>query len=179
MGRPKKYNPLRLRRAVDAYFTSISRTVTAKEPVDTGRRDDKGHVVYDYIDICNDNGEPIRHIEYVFPPTVGGLCQFLGIHRSTWADYCEQEEFSDTTTRARGRMRAYLEEQLLTRKDVRGVIFDLMNNYGLSDKRQMELGPRAGRALTAASVPLSEREDMLRELMEELRAGDDAGAGEN
>ena len=82
--------------------------------------------------------------EYLVPPTVGGLCEHLKIHRSTWAEYCDPEihpEFSDTTTRARGRMREYLEQQLLTRpgKDIKGVIFSLENNYGYQDRHSIDV----------------------------------------
>ena len=77
--------------------------------------------------------------EYLVVPSVGGLCEFLGIHRSTWAEYCSQEEFSDTTTRVQGRLRAWREEQLLTRKDVKGIIFDLENNYGYKEHRDVRI----------------------------------------
>ena len=111
------------------------------------------------------------------PPTVGGLCQFLGIHRSTWAEYCDHEEhpeFSDTTTRARGRLRAYLEQQLLVRKDVKGIIFDLQNNHGYSEKRQVELGERASKAISAHSMSMSEKKLMLEEIAREFGGGGDA-----
>jgi hypothetical protein len=51
---------------------------------------------------------------------------------------------------ARGRLRAWREEQLLTRKHVKGIIFDLENNYGCRQKHQVEWGPRAVKAMAAA-----------------------------
>ena len=136
MARPKKYTKKALAEAVEHYFGSITRIVTAKELVETGKRDDKGHMIFERIPIKNSLGEEAKVEEYIVPPTVGALCQHLGIHRSTWAEYCDSvqhPEFSDTTTYARGRIRAYLEQQLLTRKDVKGIIFDLKNNHGYSE----------------------------------------------
>lgn len=176
MARPRKYTKKTLDEAVERYFGSISRTVTATEQVATGQRDSKGHMIYEPRAIVNDLGEEIRVTEYIVPPTVGGLCSYLGIHRSTWAEYCDQDqhpEFSDTTTRARGRMRAYLEQQLLTRKDVKGIIFDLQNNYGYSERRQVELGERATKAVSAASMSMGEKMAMLEEIAREF--GGDAG----
>ena len=137
MARNKKYTPKTLEKAVNKYFGSITRIVTATELQETDERDDKGHKIYKRVPIINSLGKEAKIEEYIIPPTVGGLCRHLGIHRSTWAEYCdpkEHPEFSDTTTYARGRIRAYLEQQLLLRKDVKGVIFDLQNNHSNSDK---------------------------------------------
>lgn len=169
MARPKKYTKSALKKACQCYFASISRTVTVTESVDSGRRDDKGHIIFTQIPVKNDMGEEIKKTEFLVPPTVGGLCDFLGISRQTWASYCETEEFLDTTTRVRGRLRAYLEQELLTRKDVKGVIFDLQNNYGYSDKREIELGTRAGAAITSAGMTIEEKQAMLEGLLNDIR----------
>lgn len=177
MGRPKKYNKKTLAEAVDRYFASITRIVTMKELIETGERDDKGHKIYKWVAIVNSLGEEAKAEEFIVPPTVGGLCQFLEIHRSTWAEYCDHEthpEFSDTTTRARGRLRAYLEQQLLIRKDVKGIIFDLQNNHGYSEKRQVELGERASKAISVGSMPMSEKKRVLEEIAMEFSGGGDA-----
>ena len=177
MGRPKKYTKKTLAEAVDRYFASITRIVVMTELIETGERDDKGHKIYERKAITNSLGEEAKVEEYIVPPTVGALCQYLEIHRSTWAEYCDPEkhpEFSDTTTRARGRLRAYLEQQLLTRKDVKGIIFDLQNNYGYSEKRQVELGDRASKAVSAASMSMGEKKELLEEIAREFSGGGDA-----
>lgn len=143
MGRPRKYTPKKLREKVNEYFDSITRIVEVTEQVPTGNLDSKGHMIFETRPVLNRLGLPAQVEEYIIPPTVGGLCEFLGINRSTWAEYCNTDkhpEFSNTTTRTRGRMRAYLELQLLTRsgKDVKGIIFDLQNNYGYKEK--LEIG---------------------------------------
>ena len=137
MARKKKYTKKALEEAVDNYFGSITRIVKATELQETEERDDKGHKIYKRVPIINSLGQEAEIEEYIIPPTVGDLCRHLGIHRSTWAEYCDPKqhaEFSDTTTYARGRIRAYLEQQLLIRKDVKGIIFDLQNNHGASEK---------------------------------------------
>lgn len=177
MARPRKYTRKTLEEAVDRYFASITRIVPMTELVETGERDDKGHKIMERKPIINSLGEPAEVEEYIVPPTVGGLCQYLRIHRSTWAEYCDGElhpEFSDTTTRARGRLRAYLEEQLLVRKDVKGIIFDLQNNHGYAEKRQVELGERAGKAVSAATLPMGEKKALLEQIAREFAAGGDA-----
>ena len=181
MARPKKYTAKGLRDGIDRYFDSISRTVTATEPVDNGRRDKYGHVIWDKEPICNDAGDEIRYVEYILPPTITGLCEFLDIHRSTWADYCDavlHPEFADTTTRTRVRIRAWLEGQLLTRKDVKGIIFDLQNNHGYAEKQEIELGPHARRHMAAANLSVAEKEAMLQELVREFAAGADGDGGD-
>ena len=148
MGRPRKYTSRTLEKAVKKYFDSISRDIGMTEKVDTGQRDGSGHKIFKDEPVLNKRGEQVKITEYLVPPTVGGLCESLGIHRSTWAEYCDQDqhpEFSDTTTRARGRLREYLEQQLLIRsgRDVKGVIFSLQNNYGYADRK--EGGPDTGK----------------------------------
>ena len=149
MSRPRKYTPNTLKKAVNGYFDSISRLVPLTEKRNTGRKDSDGHVIYEEVPVLNRLGVQATVLEYLVPP-----------------------EFSDTTTHARGRMRAWLEEQLLTRKDVKGIVFDLQNNYGYHDKKEIELGGRAAKAVTAASMPLEERQSVLEELMREFSEND-------
>lgn len=78
MGRPRKYTPRTLRKAVEAYFRYHSRTVTLREQVNTGQKDGWGHWVFELRDVTNDAGDPVKVREFVVPPTVGGLA-------ATWA----------------------------------------------------------------------------------------------
>jgi len=148
MGRPRKYTRKTLERALDAWCRQITRTVTLTEPVDSGRRDRYGHVIYKTREIVSDSGEPVRVRQFVIPPTVGGLCEYLGIHRSTWAEYCDAKkhpELAEATAWAKDAMQRYLEGELLLRegKNLSGVIFSLQNNYGY--------GVRDGTASSAGS----------------------------
>lgn len=142
MGRKKAYTPESLDKAVRKYFKTITREVKVTEKVDSGRKDSSGHVIWETKPVINCLGKEVFVTEFIVPPTVEGLCVFLGIHRSTWADYCDREkypEFSDTTTYARGRMQGWREEQLITRKDVKGIVFDLQNNYGYRERQSVEV----------------------------------------
>lgn len=168
MARPKKYSAAKLAEAVEKYFLSITRTVPVTEKKDSGQRDERGHVIFEDVPVVNNLGEPAMVESYIVPPTVGGLCAYLGIHRSTWAEWCDTErypQFSDTTTRARGRMQAWQEEQLLTRKDVKGIIFSLQNNYGYAERKQLELGGQ----VRMEDMTLEEKQEMLRSIAEEFR----------
>lgn len=142
MGAPKKYDEKKLARAVKKYFRSITREVILTEKKPTGEKDKMGHMIFEDVQILNALGEPMKVTEYLVPPTVGGLSDFLGIHRDTWNDYCNHQkhpEFSDTTTYAQGRIHAYLEKEMLTRqgKDLKGVLFNLENNFGYKERLEV------------------------------------------
>ena len=149
MGRQRKYTPLGLRRAVDAWFDSITRIVAVTEQVPTGERDERGHPIYEERDVVNRAGEPVLRLEYVIPPTVGGLCRHLEISRETWSQYGDQPGHDAVVQEARDRIQTYLEEELLTRsgKDVKGVMFNLQANYGMSERHEVELSGGALEAL--------------------------------
>ena len=136
MGVLKKYTPEKLEKAVKKYFRSISREITVTETVATGEKDKDGHMIYTQKPVLNSLGKEMKTIQYLIPPTVGGLAAFLGIHRDTWNTYCKDPDFSDTVTYAQGRMHAYLEQEMLTRpgKDLKGILFNLENNYGYKDR---------------------------------------------
>jgi hypothetical protein len=130
-GREKRWSSgPALEEAVEGYFRSISRTVTAVDREDTGKKDGEGRKLILETPILNDDGEPIRYREYVVPPTVWGLCEYLGISRETWDEYCDPERsprFRRAAARARGLMEDWSQRALLTRKDVRGLIYTLQN----------------------------------------------------
>lgn len=146
MGAPKKYKTAKsLEKAVQAYFDSITREKTVMEDKPTGQRDKYGHMIYEPVEVTNRLGQPVTVTEFLVPPSVGDLSQFLGIHRSTWYDYCDPDkhpEFSDTTTWALGRIHAYLERESLTRegKNLKGVIFNLENNFGYRERLEVQTG---------------------------------------
>ena len=144
MGAKKKYTAKALEKAVENYFRSISREKAVTEDVWNGDRDSMGHKVYDQKPVLNALGEPMTRIEYLIPPTVGGLAAYLGIHRSTWNAWCDSSvhpEYRDITEDAMGRIHSYLETESLTRpgKDLKGVIFNLENNYGYREKTSVHV----------------------------------------
>lgn len=133
----KKYTPRTLAKAVQRYFDSISREEALTERKATGELDKYGHAVYADMPVLNRLGQPVVRLVFLEPPTVSALCLALRIHRSTWADYAKDPAFADTTTHAQGVMRAWNEQQLLTRpgKDIPGIKFNLEVNYGCREKQ--------------------------------------------
>ena len=82
-----------------------------------------------YFEGCNKNNEPY---------TVTGLCLALDICRDTLAEYAKKEEFSDTIKKAKLKVENYLERHLITNSSTTGIIFNLKNNFGWTDKQQLE-----------------------------------------
>ena len=158
----KKYTGRSLLEGVDAYFASISRTVEATERIETGAK------TFVEQPILSDAGEPIRYREYVVPPTLWGLCEYLGITPRVWNSYCDHirhPEMQDAVLRADGLMREWKEQALLTRKDVRGIIYHIQNNLG-----GLEISAPA--EPERASLSLGEKRAIL---LEELGDGDEEG----
>ena len=139
MGRKeRRWTARSLEAAVDRYFASIRRTVTATERIETGPKS------FEERPILSDTGEPIRCREYVVAPTVWGLCEALGVTPAAWRRLCDPEEhpeLQDAVQRAAGLMREWKEQSLLTRKDVRGLIYHLQNHLGGLDELPAAPGP--------------------------------------
>ena len=133
MGRKKVYTERSLRTAVNKYFSSITREVELTEKVDSGRKDKQGHVIYNTEKIINSLGEIAKVTEYLVPPTIGGLCRYLKINASTWSrwsDVKKYPEFQEIIEDVTERMTTWRKEQVVLRKDVKGLIWDLETNYG-------------------------------------------------
>jgi len=157
MARKRELSPEKLRRGAEKYFRSISRRRAITERVPTGQRDENGHEIF--VDVCvkNQLGDLIYVTEYLEPPTVAGLCEFLRIHRSTWAIYADKEkspDYAEVTEEIRERLRAWNERELLTRpgKDIKGIMFNLQQNYGWTGERvEHEFGAGMKAVLTISS----------------------------
>lgn len=143
MARPKKYTEKALRKAVDRYFDSISREITIKEKVPTGKKDSWGHEIFELVTVKNKLGQDATKTEYLVPPTFGGLCAYLQIDASTWSRWTKEvPEFKEIVERARDRILAWRQEQVLVRKDVKGLIWDMEVNFGcVRDKVQADERP--------------------------------------
>lgn len=146
MGR-RRYTGAGLRRAVRAYFDGITRTVPVTEKVWHGEYDSKGNRVYDDEPVTNSLGTLVEREEYLLPPSVGALCRHLGISRETWSQWKDAErfpEFQATIREARDRLQAWNEQEMLVRegKDLKGILFNLQNNYGYTEKKDVRVGGR-------------------------------------
>lgn len=72
------------------------------------------------------------------PYTVTGICLALDITRETLNQYLKDSEFSDTIKKAKLKVENYLEKHLITDTSTTGIIFNLKNNFGWTDKQQLE-----------------------------------------
>ena len=134
-GRNRRFTPRRLREGIDRYFASIRRTVEATERVETGPK------TFEERPVISDTGEPIRYREYLVAPTLWGLCEALDITPAEWerlSDRSLHPELQEAVQRASGLMREWREQSLLTRKDVRGLIYHLQNHLGGLDEQPAE-----------------------------------------
>lgn len=168
MPRNKDYTPTAFGRAVDKYFAGISRRVAVKELVPTGQYTQKGTPVLEPRDVLNDAGEPVMQLEYILPPSLGELCLSLGISRATWARYAATDGYRDVCERAKLRVEAYLEQQLIQApKAARGIIFNLQANFDWRERRELELG-----AETREVLSMDDKVSLLREIASDFSGGD-------
>lgn len=183
MGRPKKYTERTLRKAVEAYFDSITREVGMTEKVDTGRKDSSGHKIFENVPVINKRGEQVKYTEYLVPPyrgravrVPGNPPQHLGgILRRKPPPGVFRHDYAHAGAHARVPGTAAADPQ-----GREGHYLLLQNNYGYTERREVDFGPQASRALTASAVPMAEREALLRELFQEFSQEGAApdGAGE-
>lgn len=82
-----------------------------------------------YFEMCDEKNEPY---------TVTGLCLALDICRDTLLEYSKDKLFSDTIKKAKLKIENYLEKHLITDSSTTGIIFNLKNNFGWTDKQQLE-----------------------------------------
>ena len=82
------------------------------------------------------------------PYTITGLALHLGTNRQTLINYENRDEFFDAINTAKLRCEHFAERSLWQPKIATGVIFNLKNNYGWRDQREVS-GPD-GEAITIA-----------------------------
>lgn len=185
-GRKPKYATAKaLEQAVDAYFASISYQEPAVVATPTGEVDEQGRIKYKTMMLTRGHGdlsspkrgEPVTVTKWLRPPSMAGLCLHLGISKETWSNYAGQEKLRAVVERTRARMEDYWTERL-DGKGANGARFALSSCYGWSgEKREVELGPRAEKAVGAATMPMSERKALLEQLAREF-AGAEGGAAD-
>jgi len=155
-GRPPKYKTVEeMSDKIDDYFNSIT---TTKDKLD-----EAGNPEYDNA------GNEIRIVEYFIPPSILGMCLYLGIDRDTLNEvYYKKEEFVGTIKRAKAKVEQYLADQLNRTTQVAGIIFNLKNNFGWKDIQTVEnTGPNGGPLLIQAVSAYSDEDlRLMAEIME-------------
>ncbi len=148
-----------LERRADRYFAGISHRETVS--------DKKGEP------LLNELGEPLTVTTFPEPPTLAGLCLFLGVGLPDWYEWCDAKRHPEHARVAEScylRFLAYLQRELLVReKGLQGVTQTLENNCGWPP------GFGSGRAGGAAGLSLSEKLALLNEAAEALAFGAAAG----
>lgn len=176
-GREKKYTAAGLERACEAYFASISyeapvmKTVPATDENGVFLKDNKGHTMYKQETVKTLDGKDAVQTVWIEPPSIMGLCLYLGLHRSTFLRYGEMngedeesERFRNTVTRARGRVEAYNISRLEDKSAARGAIFNLQNNFGWAEKKEVEMGEKTREAVShGAGMTMKEKIQWLKE----------------
>lgn len=175
VGKPRKYgSALALRRAVGVYFDSISRMAPVQEMVYTGQVTQKGAPIMEPRDVKGPDGSPVMHMEYLVPPSEAALCLALGISMRTWENYQDEARYPGYGAVIQGaklRIMAYLVEQSMVReKGLAGILFNLSANYGMSEKRELELGQETRRAMTADNMTMDEKLALVRRAAEAAAA---------
>lgn len=85
-------------------------------------------LIDDYYAECESKGKPM---------TFAGLGVYLDVSRQTIYNYSYNDKFFDTIERARDKILAYYEEQLIVRGNS-GTIF-LAKNYGYTDRQEVAI----------------------------------------
>lgn len=142
MAAKRKYTAKKLKEEVERYVKSISRIITVTELVPTEELDRYGHPVLKPEPVHNLLGEEIKCIEFAEPPTKEALASRLGVHPSTYSKWEDEEkypEYQDTLMWFDAICRMWLKRELLRRdgRDTKGIIFDLENNYGYTEKQEV------------------------------------------
>lgn len=119
-GRPRKYTDARqLEKDMQKYFNACWRP----------KINMYGQIIRD------ENGKMV--FEQFRPYTVAGLALALGMSRETLLRYGEDEVFADVVSRAKDKVHAYTEEQLIAGRNPSGAAFSLKNNFGWKDEQQV------------------------------------------
>ena len=82
-----------------------------------------------YFNECDKNKEPY---------TITGLALALDLDRKSINNYAKDSEFFPTIKKAKLKVENYLEKRLINDSSATGIIFNLKNNYGWSDKQEIQ-----------------------------------------
>ena len=86
----------------------------------------------------------------MYAPTMSGLALSLGVDRKTITNYANKDEFFPAIKKARARVEVALEQRLYG-NNVTGLIFNLKNNFGWTDKQDLSIGNANGESFKTES----------------------------
>lgn len=138
-GAPRKYKtPGALRRAVDAYFASISYTrnvVIYRQEIGVNQKTGDPELKKIPEELRDENGNYVLETVWLEEPSKAALCIYLGISADTWSRYAKEgSELKPVTDYVDLVMLKRLSYLLNTRNSVQGIVFNLKANYGWTDR---------------------------------------------
>ena len=92
------------------------------------------------------------------PYTMSGLALALGLDRKTLVNYSERDLFSTQIKNAKAKVEEQLEESLYRLGNNSGIIFNLKNNYGWTDKQELETNTQ-GKVTIVNSLPKGDEDE--------------------
>lgn len=177
-GKPRKYKTAAaFGKAVETYFDAITRERKLTEWVDSGERTNKGKPVMVERDVLGIDGKPVMVVEYIVPPTLTALMVTIGLSKSMWHEYKQKDGYLEVCEAAKLICESYLEEQSIIRDNPRGVIQNLMSNYGWTQSKEVELGDKT-RAVLAQDMTMEEKLQLIRDAAVAAGDADDDAAGD-
>lgn len=150
-GRPLKYTPEEINQKIDEYMKSCWRY----------KRDMYGNAIKD-----KETNQYV--LEQYKPYTMTGFAVYIDSSRETLNEYSNKEEFVDAIKRIKEICHAYAEESLFVGKNPTGAIFNLKNNYGWTDKTELDLGNKDNKPFEVTNLTDEELEKKAVELAEKV-----------
>lgn len=105
---------------INEYFENISAEEPVMRTIFDGT-DEDGKKIYRVEPVLKPSGAPLTRTVWYTPPTIGGLCLYLGISRKTLGEYAARGgAYGAAVSDARSIVAAYLEEKI-SDPDIRNV----------------------------------------------------------
>lgn len=129
----------KLREEIDNYFAGISRMRAVTENVPTGEKDKYGRDICEERIALNGRGETVKVEEWLVPPTIADLLQYVGLTKEEWERFRGDDKLRTVVQAAELRVERYLRRELLMRpgKDLKGVVLTLQHDFGFDAETEM------------------------------------------
>ncbi len=180
MAKLEKYSPAWVVARILAWRKTITRIVNVTEQVPTGELDKYGHPVMETVEVVNQLGKPVTRMEFLVPPMVGDLCVFMGVSRARWDTWVQDEAYAEAAQLMESIYRHYLDRELVTRKDVKGVIYGLEAFAGVKTPAEGgagEFGKGRGAKDKPAGLTIKDKARLLEQVAKDFRRAEDDDDG--
>jgi hypothetical protein len=130
--------------------------------------------------VLDEKGRQVYKTVEIDPMGVSSVCSFLGITRQTWFNWRKKSHpLSDLVKTFDTVITSFLEVRLNTRNSTSGTEFVLINNYGYSDKVELELGEETRRSAAITSIGLNAKINLVAGALKAYAAENPAETAEN